>query len=207
MRKGRIPIMSLENTEVETDRKDTEKVLTGILGSTIKRRRQEIGYSLDRLSQGSNVSRGMLGLIESGKTTPSIGILWRVARALRTPISDLIPDFFLRTPKLIKREECKVIVLEKGGIEIRFLQREIQEKLGLYEVVFSGGTYSLPSVFQSQNEQAILTLSGKFTIEFRDRTLNLETGDNVLFLGSDLLHLTVETNESIRLHWIESPLR
>jgi transcriptional regulator with XRE-family HTH domain len=192
------------STQEEIDQTNTEDVLTGILGSTIKKRRQELGYSLEKLSQISNVSRGMLGLIESGKTTPSIGILWKIARALRTPISDMIPDLFLRTPKLIKKEENKIVKLAKGGVEIRYLYKENFGKLGLYEITFSKGAYGLPSIFQSQNDQTLIVISGNFEVEFRDRTLQVSAGDSLIFLGSDLINLNVESSDTVKVHWIES---
>lgn len=195
------PLPIEENSELM----NTEDVLTEILGTTVKKRRQELGYSLEKLSQLSNVSRGMLGLIESGKTTPSIGILWKIARALRTPISDLIPDLFLKAPKLIKKEETKIVKLAKGAMEVRFLYKENFGKLGLYEITFYKGKYTLPSMFRNQFEQTLIAMDGSFEVEFTERTLQVSPGDSLIFLGADLSAIHVNDENPVRVHWIESP--
>ncbi len=186
------------------DQISSEDVLTGILGNTIKRRRQDLGYSLEKLSKVSKVSRGMLGLIESGKTTPSIGILWKVALALRTPVSELIPDLFLKTPKLFSKENSKTVKFWKGAVEVRYLFRENFGKLGLYEVKIAPGRHMLPSIFLNQFDQTLIVIQGELEIEFRDRTLHASSGDSLFFLGSDLISFLNQSDEDVRLFWIES---
>ncbi|MCZ8154763.1 MAG: helix-turn-helix domain-containing protein [Leptospira sp.] len=195
----------LENQNDDLDQIITEDVLTALLGNTIKRRRQEFGYSLEKLSQISKVSRGMLGLIESGKTTPSIGILWKIARALRSPISDLIPDLFLKTPKLIGKADCKIVKLANGAIEVRYLSRENKGKIGLYEITFNKGRFTLPSIFKNQLDQTLIVLTGEFKVEFRDRTLKVVAGDSLHFIGSDLLYIHIDTESVVCVNWIETP--
>jgi transcriptional regulator with XRE-family HTH domain len=61
-----------------------------VVSGNLKRLRTERGLSLERLARASGVSRAMLGQIELGQSTPTINVLWKIARALDVPFSALI---------------------------------------------------------------------------------------------------------------------
>lgn len=63
-----------------------------LIGTNLRRLRTSKGHSLDRLANISGVSRAMLSQIELGKSTPTISILWKIARALEVPFSALNID-------------------------------------------------------------------------------------------------------------------
>ncbi len=188
--------------EVTPGKLEPEDVLTSILGVTIKKRRLELGYSMEKVSQISSVSRGMLGLIESGKTTPSIGILWKLSKALRTPIAEMIPDLFLRTPKVVRKDEGRIFKLHKGNLEARSLHKDDADKLELYEIKVAPGNFPLPAWFENQFEQNIIILEGRLEITFQDKTYSLEQGDSAIFLASDLLQLKNPSSQEVKLIWI-----
>ncbi len=60
------------------------------VGPSLRRARAERGLSLERLAQLSGVSRAMLGQIELDQSMPTIGVLWKIARALNLPFSALL---------------------------------------------------------------------------------------------------------------------
>lgn len=70
-----------------------ETDVAALVGDNLRRLRTRNGLSLERLAKMSGVSRAMLGQVELGRSTPTIGLLWKVARALNTPFSA-----FLGTP-------------------------------------------------------------------------------------------------------------
>jgi transcriptional regulator with XRE-family HTH domain len=61
-----------------------------IVGNNLKRLRKARGFSLERLAELSGVSRAMLGQIETGKSVPTVSLLWKVADALKVPVATLI---------------------------------------------------------------------------------------------------------------------
>ena len=64
--------------------------LTPVVGANLRKLRVKRGLSLERLAQASGVSRAMLSQIELGRSTPTINVVWRIARALEVPFSALI---------------------------------------------------------------------------------------------------------------------
>ena len=60
-----------------------------IVGANLRRLRKAQGHSLERLAELSGVSRAMLGQIETGKSVPTVSLLWKVADALKSSYEEL----------------------------------------------------------------------------------------------------------------------
>ncbi|WP_425485722.1 helix-turn-helix domain-containing protein [Janibacter alkaliphilus] len=60
------------------------------LGHAVARRRQERGWSIDALADASGVGRRTIMNIESAAKTPRIDTLYAVAKALDTPLAQLV---------------------------------------------------------------------------------------------------------------------
>lgn len=95
--------------------------MTPAVGANLRRLRSQRGLSLERLSKASGVSRGMLGQIELGKSTPTINVLWKIARALDVSFSALIAN---RTPdrtKVLPLGRAKTLTSHDGSFKSRAL--------------------------------------------------------------------------------------
>nr|WP_249122987.1 MULTISPECIES: helix-turn-helix domain-containing protein [unclassified Bradyrhizobium] len=101
----------------------------------MRRLRVRQGYSLERLAKHAGVSRAMLGQIESGKSTPTIGLLWKVATALGVPFASLIAAEDVRGTLLFRRADAKLLSSNQG----RFTSRALfpfdgERKVEFYEL-------------------------------------------------------------------------
>lgn len=61
--------------------------LPKVLGKKIQRKRKESGLTQEELADKVGVSRAYMGYIEQGRNTPSLEVVEKIARALRTSIS------------------------------------------------------------------------------------------------------------------------
>jgi transcriptional regulator with XRE-family HTH domain len=64
--------------------------VTEKLGKTIKRLRTAYNYSLGDLSEQSGVAKSIISQIEKNETNPTLGTLYKLARALNSPIEDIL---------------------------------------------------------------------------------------------------------------------
>jgi transcriptional regulator with XRE-family HTH domain len=64
--------------------------VTEKLGKTIKRLRNAYNYSLGDLSEQSGVAKSIISQIEKNETNPTLSTLWKLARALNSPIEDIL---------------------------------------------------------------------------------------------------------------------
>tara|TARA_R100001440_G_scaffold24211_1_gene39278 strand:+ start:2760 stop:3329 length:570 start_codon:yes stop_codon:yes gene_type:complete len=73
------------------------------LASTLKSLRQQRGWSLDRASEATGVSKAMLGQIERGESSPTLATLWKIATGFNTSFSGLltVPASGLKEPLFV----------------------------------------------------------------------------------------------------------
>ena len=60
--------------------------LPKILGKRIQRKRKEMGLTQEELADKIGVSRAYMGYIEQGRNAPSLEVLDKIARILKTPL-------------------------------------------------------------------------------------------------------------------------
>lgn len=66
--------------------------ILGAIGSEIRRRRVDAGYSLEQLGLHAELHKSYLGRVELGQVDLSISALWSIASALRCDVADLLPS-------------------------------------------------------------------------------------------------------------------
>lgn len=74
-------------------RKDVERRLEVAIGHEVRLLRKHMDLTVAELAEVCGVSVGMLSKIENGLTSPSLGSLQAIARALGVPISQLLRRF------------------------------------------------------------------------------------------------------------------
>jgi transcriptional regulator with XRE-family HTH domain len=75
------------------------------VAGNLRRLRKERGWSLVQLSARAGVSRAMLSQVETGKTTPTIAVLWKIATGIGVPFAELI----------LEEEAADVTVVRAGA--------------------------------------------------------------------------------------------
>ncbi|HHQ4669865.1 TPA: helix-turn-helix domain-containing protein [Aeromonas veronii] len=60
------------------------------LAQRLKGLRSELGWSLDVAARETGVSKAMLGQIERGESSPTVGTLWKIATGFRVSFSSFI---------------------------------------------------------------------------------------------------------------------
>jgi transcriptional regulator with XRE-family HTH domain len=92
-----------------------------IVGRNLRRLRVRQGLSLERLAKQSGVSRAMLGQIETGKSVPTIGLLWKITIALGVPFASLIATDDARGTLVLRRTNAKLLSSNQGQFTSRAL--------------------------------------------------------------------------------------
>ncbi|MFT5551169.1 MAG: transcriptional regulator with XRE-family HTH domain [Bradyrhizobium sp.] len=100
---------------------DAEQDLPAVLGRNLRRLRTSRGHSLERLAKQSGVSRAMLGQIETGKSVPTIALLWKVANALHVPFANLLQADVARGPVVLRQSDAKLLSSSQGQFTSRAL--------------------------------------------------------------------------------------
>ncbi|EPG64189.1 helix-turn-helix domain-containing protein [Leptospira wolffii] len=168
-----------------------ERGLIQSIGTLVRKRRQELGLSLGKLAELSQVSRGMLSLVESGKATPSIALLWKISKAIRLPLSSLMEFSKEELPKIYRKEDSLEQAIEGGVYKIRpLLHEETRFQTRLFEIRLSSGVAkTFITKVQSKQRQSLYLQSGSLRLKVGGKWFDLEEGDSMTFLGKDLQEL------------------
>ncbi|WP_437333088.1 helix-turn-helix domain-containing protein [Sorangium sp. So ce394] len=161
---------------------DTSSALTGIVGANLRRLRTKRGLSLERLAKASSVSRAMLSQIELGQSTPTINVLWKIARALGVPFSALISDQSIGGTALIPAARAKVLTSHDGSFTSRALfPFDVPRTVEFYELKLAPlATEQADPHPPGTLENLVVTTGTLEMIVGAERHL-LATGDAILF--------------------------
>ena len=88
--------------------------LTRAVGENIKRIRKSKKLSMERLAAEAGVSRSMLGQIERGEANPSVGLLGKLAGALKVPAEVLLENDDFEPLLLLRELDNKAARLDGG---------------------------------------------------------------------------------------------
>lgn len=64
--------------------------LPKIVGKKIQKKRKEAGLTQEELADKVGISRAYMGYIEQGRYAPSLEVLEKIAKALKTPMNTLV---------------------------------------------------------------------------------------------------------------------
>lgn len=89
------------------------------MAGNLRRLRKQQGHSLETLAKVSGVSRAMLGQIETGKSVPTITLLWKVAHALGVSLSALVEGPKPERLVVLPKSATRLVTADGGGFSFR----------------------------------------------------------------------------------------
>ncbi|AKT36552.1 helix-turn-helix domain-containing protein [Chondromyces crocatus] len=156
--------------------------LTPTVAANLKRFRQERGLSLERLSRASGVSRAMLGQIELGQSTPTINVLWKIARALGVPFSGLISEAATPGTVVMPSSRARVLRSHDGGFSSRALfPMDRPRSVEFYELHLARGAIELADPHPTGTTENLVVHVGTVEIVVGAERRTLAAGDAILF--------------------------
>jgi transcriptional regulator with XRE-family HTH domain len=179
---------------------DTANELSAAVGRNLRRIRTRQGFSLERLAKVSGVSRAMLGQIETGKSTPTIALLWKVATALGVPFATFIDVEQAGGTLVLRKESEKVLSSSEGRFTSRALfPFDAERKVEFYELRIAAYHTESADAHAPGTRENIIVNRGAIEITVgNDRPVHLREGDAILF-EADVPHSyrNVEPTEAV----------
>lgn len=169
------------------------------VGSLIRARRRQQQMTLQELGAAAEVSVGYLSQVERDHSTPSLGTLAQIARALGVGI-----DYFVSAPSADN-------ALTRAGERNRFSvdgSSIVYERLG---ADFPGNTLSsfimtVPPGYRSETvahegEEILYVLEGSITQRLEGEEMVMNAGDSLHFRGNRPHSWSNHTDQPARLLW------
>jgi len=157
--------------------------LPAIVGRNLRRLRIRQGHSLERLAKHSGVSRAMLGQIETGKSAPTIGLLWKVATALGVPFANLIATDDAHHAQVFRRTDAKLLSSSQGQFTSRALfPYDSERQVEFYELRLAPLHREDADAHASGTRENLVVAKGAVEVTAgSERPLILTEGDAILF--------------------------
>lgn len=155
------------------------------LGQRVAARQRELrrarGWSLDQLAARSGVSRAALSTVETARTNPTIGLLWKVAAALGVPFAELLEE--PRAPAtVLRRADMHPLRSADGRVASRSLvPAGASPFVELYELVLAPRARHVAEAHAGGVREIVVVLAGALRVVVGDHTYELATGDSVSF--------------------------
>jgi transcriptional regulator with XRE-family HTH domain len=162
--------------------------LTPVVGTNLRRLRIKRGLSLERLSRASNVSRAMLGQIELGQSTPTINVLWKIARALGVPFSALITSRGVGRTTVMPAARAKILTSHDGTFSSRALfPFDEPRTTEFYELRLAAGAVEKADPHPPGTIENLVVTQGTLELAAGAERHVLSAGDAILF-EADVAH-------------------
>ncbi len=160
------------------------------VGDNLVRLRRQRGLSLERLANLAGVSRAMLGQIEAGESTPTIALLWKVARGLDVRFADLLGDDAPVDVQVMPQTSAKVLRSADGAFESRALfPFDNRRQAEFYELRLQAGHSEHAEAHAEGTYENLVVHAGRLRLTVGDgEPITLRAGDAVYF-RADVPHV------------------
>ena len=156
------------------------------LGRRVKLERLAKSMTLKQVADSSGMSPTHISEIERGRTSPTVGALLRIARALGKSATYFVEEDELPTVSVVRRHErphSKISEGDKGVADVDFLTKGIPA--GRLRVVqFDGAFEGEVAGPVHQGEEILLVTSGAVRVTVGSDAYELGEGDCIQFKGS-----------------------
>lgn len=159
------------------------------IGRAVKRARQAAGSTMRELAVLSGVSQPFLSMVENGRTTPSIAVLYRIAAALKVTPQELLgePEDLVAT--VIRKDEARVFRVtgeeaHTNSALVRFLGGT-RHRFEAYDFFDVSPEQDLGGDFTHEGIAFLMVINGSLRITFEGKdTVDLGEGDCIYYKGT-----------------------
>ena len=153
------------------------------IGANIRHQREATGLSLTELARQANLTKGALSKIETGKGSPAISTVLRIAEALGTTLADLFAESECSAPYVLTRSGEGQIITRDGsrfGYSYESLGLDMKHK-AMEPFLLTIRPGDPQGVFHHGGQEFIYMLSGQMEITVGEQKLRLRRGDALYF--------------------------
>jgi len=152
------------------------------VGQNLRRLRTRNGLSLERLARASGVSRAMLSQIELGRSTPSVTILWKIARTLDVSLSAFTAAPTLGEVTVLRAHRARLLSSQGGRCTARALIPPAAEvRLGFFEMRLAPRAVEEGDRQPPGTVESLVVSRGSLDLTILAERIRLDQGDAVHF--------------------------
>lgn len=151
------------------------------LGGSIRELRQQRRLSTVALAKACGVSTSLISQVERGLTSPSLDVLWSIARTLDVPIGtffqgDAIEPPAGKEPVVVRSDQRKKLGLN-STLTYELLTPDLQHQIEFIWVEFGPGVEGPLTPFTHPGEEQMVVIQGEMHFWVDEAVYVLQAGD------------------------------
>jgi len=156
------------------------------IGERLKRYRLEKKLTLKMIEMDSGVSATHISEIERGKSSPTVGALTRIARAMGEEPSYFVEADELPLVHVVKKADRRRFRFIDPPVEIESLSGRIpQSRVSFMKMTWEKGAVAVGNVNRHEGEEFILLLKGILEVHVNQDRYVLKEGDSLHYHASN----------------------
>jgi transcriptional regulator with XRE-family HTH domain len=166
------------------------------VAENLRAQRKQRDLSLDDLAGRSGVSRATLSQVETCKTNPTLGILWKIAAGLGVPFATLLGEDAPERVRVLRRGDMQPLRSGDGRLESRALMPAgVSPQVESYELRLAARAVSRSEPHARGTAESVVVLTGVLRLHVGDAVHDLAAGDSVWF-EADVAHAYENTGRT-----------
>ena len=179
-------------------------VLADRVGRVIRAHRGAQGMSLGDLARASGLSKTILAKIEAGDGNPSLETLWKISRALRVPLGQVLGEDEGPRMRVIRHGAGEELHAD-SGMSAWLLHADGRERrTEVFELRFAAGVEQQAEPHLPGTEELVVCTRGRMRVGPAGEQAELEAGDAVWF-AADVVHRYAGLRDARALCWMLYP--
>jgi len=152
------------------------------VAGNLRRLRRERAWSLEELSTRAGVSRAMLSQVETGKTTPTIAVLWKIATGFGVPFTELLREGVAPEITIVRAGKAPPIAsADRKFRSIPLSPPGALTGVELYRITIDAGGESRSPAHAPGTVEVVAVEQGQLRVIVGEREVVLSVGDSACF--------------------------
>jgi transcriptional regulator with XRE-family HTH domain len=180
---------SLPDTALDDSPAPGEDNILIRVSENLRRLRTRNGLSLERLARASGVSRAMLSQIELARSSPSVTVLWKIARALEVPLSAFTTEHNRTDINVLRAHRARLVSSPGGRCTTRTLIPDpVSPRIDFLEMRLATRAIEEVEPQPPGTVESLVVARGSLDITIASERIRLDQGDAIQFVA-DRPHL------------------
>ncbi|MDO5425835.1 MAG: XRE family transcriptional regulator [Eubacteriales bacterium] len=155
------------------------ETLNEVISANLKRIRRERNLTLDDTAVMTGVSRSMLGQIERGESSPSVGTLWKIAAGLKISFTTLMKEE-QREAKIVDNRQKQALTNGDAGFRLyTVFPFEPGRNFEILYIEIDSGVRSDSSPHEPGTEEFTMVYEGELTLTVDEKVYTVKEGQSI----------------------------
>jgi transcriptional regulator with XRE-family HTH domain len=154
------------------------------IANNLRNTREDRSLSLDQLSELTGVSKSMLRQIETGKSSPTIATIWKIANGLRVSFTALLRKPVVEAEVKSFRGEKPLTGKSEHYRLYPLIPFEPQQSFETYYVEIDSGAVFQGEPHEGNVYEYVFVIKGKLQISVAGKIFKINEGEFLQFLAN-----------------------